>query len=79
MTFVDRWKSGESAVGQWLAQTVTGTIVKTGATPMLLWAADQVWSIPPVLQVGIVATIPALVNALNGADVCYGVGARADA
>lgn len=75
MSFIQKWKDGESAVGQWLAQTVTGTIVKTALAPMLLWVADQKWDIPPVLMVAIVATVPAAINALNGADGRYGIGA----
>lgn len=76
MSFVSRWKSGESAVGQWLAGTATGSIVKTALVPVVIWVGDNVanWDIPPVVTVALIALTPALINAINGADTRYGVG-----
>ena len=75
MTFTEKWKAGENAVGVWLAQTVTGGIIKSAAAPVLLWVGQSVgdWSLPPWALVAIVGAVPPLANALNPADGRYGI------
>lgn len=78
MSFLSNWKFGESAVGAWLAGTVTGTIVKTAIAPVLLWIGDTAgdWDLPAWLIIAIVGAVPTAINALNSADTRYGVGSE---
>jgi len=75
MTFTERWKAGENSVGVWLADTATGSIVKCGLAPLILWVGTEAanWSLPPWLLVVIVGGVPAATNALNRADARYGL------
>lgn len=75
MTFTERWKAGENAVGVWLADTITGSIVKCTLAPVILWVGTSAgdWALPPWAMVAIVGGIPALTNALNPADARYGL------
>ena len=78
MGFIENWKSGESAIGRWLAETVTGTIVKAAGVPALLWFGSEVanWDIPGWLYVAVAGAVPAAVNALNPADTRVGIGSK---
>lgn len=73
---MSKFKQMEQAVLSWLADTVTGSLVKVALVPVILWVGDQAggWDIPPVVQVALIAVTPALVNVLNPADTRYGVG-----
>lgn len=76
MGFIEKWKSGESAVGKWLAETATGTLVKVGLAPTILWIGTEAdtWDLPGWIYVAIVAVVPVAVNMLNPADTRMGVG-----
>lgn len=75
MTFTEKWKAGENAVGVWLADTISGSIVKCALAPVILWVGTEAgnWDIPPVILVSIVGVVPAVTNLLNPADARYGV------
>lgn len=77
MTFTEKWKNGENAVGVWLAETLTGSVVKCALAPVILWVGTEAgnWAIPPWALVAIVGSVPALTNALNPADSRYGLKA----
>ena len=75
MGFIENWKSGESAIGKWLAETVTGTIVKTATAPAVLWVGTEAgnWNLPGWALVAIVGVVPTIVNLLNPADARMGI------
>jgi hypothetical protein len=61
-------------MGQWLATSPIGGFVKVAAAGMLVWVIDNVASlnIPGVIQVGLIAGLPILINWLNPDDPRYG-------
>lgn len=76
MGFIEKWKSGESVIGRWLAETWTGTLVKAIAAPVVLWVGTEAgnWDLPGWALVGIVGGVPTIVNVLNPADKRMGIG-----
>lgn len=75
MGFIEKWKNGESAIGRWLAETATGTIVKAGITPLLIWVGQTVSEseLNPAVAVVIIAVVPAAINLLNPSDKRGGI------
>lgn len=73
-----KWEQWEQSVLQWMAGTVTGSLFKVALVPVILWVGDQAggWDIPAVLQVALIAVVPALVNILNPQDTRYGMKAE---
>jgi hypothetical protein len=78
MGFIENWKNGESAVGRWLAETATGTVIKSVLAPVILWAGESAgsWDLPPWSLVAIVGAVPTLINLLNPSDTRMGIGAK---
>lgn len=61
-------------MGQWLATSPIGGFAKVAAAGMLVWVIDNVGSlqIPQIVQVGLVAGLPILINWMNPDDPRYG-------
>jgi hypothetical protein len=78
MGFIENWKAGESAIGQWLAETVTGGIVKAGLAPLILWVGTEVgnWDVPGWIMVAIVGAVPVAADAVNPAAKSFGIGSK---
>lgn len=76
MGFIENWKNGESEIGRWLAETWTGTLVKSALAPVVLWVGTEAlnWDIPAALMVAIVGGVPTITNLLNPADSRMGLG-----
>lgn len=75
MSFIENWKKGESSVGRWLAETATGTIVKAGITPVLIYIGQQLSdeTLNPIVAIGLIGAVPAIINLLNPSDKRGGV------
>jgi hypothetical protein len=61
-------------IGQWLATSPIGGFAKVAAAGMLVWLIDNVGSlqIPQIIQVGLIAGLPILINWMNPDDPRYG-------
>lgn len=61
-------------IGQWLATSPIGGFAKVAAAGMLVWIIDNVstLNIPQIVQVGLVAGLPILINWMNPDDQRYG-------
>jgi len=61
-------------IGAWLATSPIASFVKIAASGMLVYLIDNVASlnIPGVIQVGLIAGLPILINWLNPDDPRYG-------
>jgi hypothetical protein len=61
-------------IGAWLATSPIASFVKIAASGMLVYVIDNVASlnIPGVIQVGLIAGLPILINWLNPDDPRYG-------
>jgi hypothetical protein len=61
-------------MGQWLATSPIGGFVKVAVAGMLVWVIDNVASlnIPAIVQVGLIAGLPILINWMNPDDPRYG-------
>jgi hypothetical protein len=61
-------------IGEWLATSPIGGFVKVAAAGMLVWLIDNVGSlqIPQIVQVGLIAGLPILINWMNPEDPRYG-------
>lgn len=61
-------------IGAWLATSPIGGFAKVAAAGMLVYVIDNVASlnIPGVIQVGLIAGLPILINWLNPDDPRYG-------
>lgn len=73
---MSKWQDMEQAVLNWLACTMTGSIVKVVLGALLAWTAQNVtsWDIPAWGMIAITAAVPTLINVLNPADGRYGIG-----
>lgn len=80
MGFIENWKKGESAVGRWLAETATGTIVKAGITPVLIYVGQTLSdeTLNPLVSIGLIGAVPAIINLLNPSDKRGGIIAAED-
>jgi hypothetical protein len=58
----------------WLATSPIGGFAKVAAAGMLVWVIDNVGSlqIPQIVQVGLIAGLPILINWMNPDDPRYG-------
>jgi hypothetical protein len=61
-------------IGEWLATSPIGGFAKVAAAGMLVWVIDNVGSlqIPQIIQVGLIAGLPILINWMNPDDPRYG-------
>jgi hypothetical protein len=61
-------------IGAWLATSPIASFAKIAASGMLVWVIDNVGSlqIPQIVQVGLIAGLPILINWLNPDDPRYG-------
>ena len=61
-------------IGDWLATSPIGGFAKVAAAGMLVWVIDNVGSlqIPQIVQVGLIAGLPILINWMNPDDPRYG-------
>lgn len=61
-------------IGQWLATSPIGGFAKVAAAGMLVWIIDNVstLNIPQIVQVGLIAGLPILINWMNPNDPRYG-------
>lgn len=61
-------------IGQWLATSPIGGFAKVAAAGMLVWIIDNVstLNIPQIVQVGLIAGLPILINWMNPDDPRYG-------
>jgi len=61
-------------IGEWLANSPIGGFAKVAAAGMLVWLIDNVGSlqIPQIIQVGLIAGLPILINWMNPDDPRYG-------
>jgi hypothetical protein len=61
-------------IGAWLATSPIGGFAKVAAAGMLVWVIDNVASlnIPEIVQVGLIAGLPILINWMNPDDPRYG-------
>ena len=61
-------------IGEWLATSPIGGFAKVAAAGMLVWVIDNVGSlnIPEIVQVGLIAGLPILINWMNPDDPRYG-------
>ena len=61
-------------IGDWLATSPIGGFAKVAAAGMLVWLIDNVASlnIPEIVQVGLIAGLPILINWMNPDDPRYG-------
>jgi hypothetical protein len=61
-------------IGQWLATSPIGGFAKFAAAGMLVWIIDNVstLNIPQIVQVGLIAGLPILINWMNPDDPRYG-------
>lgn len=62
-----------SDFGLWLANSPIGGAVKAGSGAMLVWLLNNIdqYAIPPVVQVGIIAALPVIINWINPMDERY--------
>lgn len=60
--------------GVWLATSPLGGAFKAGVGAVLVWFLDNIdaLNLPAVAQVGIIAALPVLINAINPSDPRYG-------
>ena len=61
-------------INKWLATSPIGGFAKVAAAGMLVWLIDNVGSlqIPQIIQVGLIAGLPILINWMNPDDPRYG-------
>ena len=61
-------------IGKWLATSPIGGFAKVAAAGMLVWIIDNVstLNIPQIVQVGLIAGLPILINWMNPDDPRYG-------
>ena len=61
-------------IGQFLATSPIGGFLKVAAAGMLVWIIDNVstLNIPQIVQVGLIAGLPILINWMNPDDPRYG-------
>lgn len=61
-------------IGAWLAQSPIASFLKIAAAGMLVYVIDNITSlnIPAIIQVGLIAGLPILINWLNPSDSRYG-------
>ena len=61
-------------IGQFLATSPIGGFLKVAAAGMLVWIIDNVstLNIPQIVQVGLIAGLPILINWINPCDPRYG-------
>lgn len=61
-------------IGAWLATSPIGGFAKVATAGMLVWVIDNVASlnIPEIVQVGLIAGLPILINWMNPDDPRYG-------
>lgn len=58
----------------WLAVSPLASALKVGGSASLVWVLDNVTSLDlsPVVQIGLTAALPVLINWLNTMDFRYG-------
>lgn len=61
-------------IGQWLATSPIGGFAKVAAGAMLVWIVDNLstFQIPEIVQVGLIAGLPIIINWINPDDRRYG-------
>jgi len=61
-------------LNQWLATSPIGGFVKVATGAMLVWIVDNLstFDIPQIVQVGLIAGLPILINWINPCDPRYG-------
>lgn len=59
---------------KWLATNPIGGFAKVATGAMLVWIVDNLstFQIPEIVQVGLIAGLPIIINWLNPADLRYG-------
>lgn len=61
-------------IGQWLANSPIGGFAKVASGAMLVWIVDNLstFQIPEIVQVGLIAGLPIIINWINPNDPRYG-------
>jgi hypothetical protein len=61
-------------IGQFLATSPIGGFLKVATGAMLVWIIDNLstFNIPDIVQVGLIAGLPIVVNWINPSDPRYG-------
>jgi hypothetical protein len=61
-------------IGQWLATSPLGGFAKVASGAMLVWIVDNLstFQIPEIVQVGLIAGLPIIINWINPNDPRYG-------
>jgi hypothetical protein len=60
--------------GIWLADSPLGGMFKAASGAILVWCLENIesFNLSPIVQVAIIASLPVLINYLNGMDMRYG-------
>jgi hypothetical protein len=61
-------------IGAWLATSPIGGFAKVASGAMLVWIVDNLstFQIPEIVQVGLIAGLPIIINWINPNDPRYG-------
>lgn len=61
-------------IGKWLATSPIGGFAKVASGAMLVWILDNLstFHIPEIVQVGLIAGLPIIINWINPNDPRYG-------